>query len=121
MTYYDLKALCEQRKIFIKDVCKEIRMSQPGLRDALNKDTLPVKKLVMLCRMLQISPNRFIYWADNNTSTNYTAMQVGMMNNQNVGTTGIELLQKQLEEKDRQIYTKDSQIDRLLNLLNSKR
>ena len=98
MNYTELKDLCEQRKIFIKDIQTGIKMSQPGLRDALNKETLPIRKLVPLCRLLQITPNEFVGW-NKDKPASITTTQVGVMNNQNVGTVGIELLHSQLEEK----------------------
>ena len=116
MNYTELKDLCEERKILIKDILKEVGMSNPGLKDALDKETLPVRKLALLCRVLQMSPNEFLHWKES-APQNYSATQVGLQNNQNVGTIGIELLQKQLEEKDRQLATKDEQIQKLLNLL----
>lgn len=119
MNYTELKDLCEERKILIKDILKEVGMSNPGLKDALNKDTLQIKKLISLCKVLQMSPNDFVRWKEK-PSQNYTVTQVGMLNNQNAGTVGVELLQKQLEEKDRQLTAKDTQIERLLNLLNNK-
>ena len=119
MTYSELCDILILKKILIKDVCESIGMTYPGLRDALNRDTLPIKKLISLCKVLQMSPNDFVRWKEN-PSQNYTVTQVGMLNNQNAGTVGIELLQKQLEEKDRQLTAKDTQIERLLNLLNNK-
>ena len=109
MNYSELQIACEQRKMQIKEVANALNMSYTGLRDALNKDTLSIKKLLPLCQLLQISPNEFVKWNGASAHT-YNATQVGMLNNQNVGTGGLELLKEQLK-------IKDTQIEKLLSLL----
>ena len=107
MVYTELQSLCEKRNLQIKEVCLAIGMTYTGLRDALNRKTLPIKKILPLCELLKISPNELLDWKE--YIPTYNATQYGMLNNQNIG--GIELLQKQLE-------VKDEQISQLLNLLN---
>lgn len=110
MNYTELTDYCERKKMQIKDVVSALDMTYTGLRDALNKNTLPIKKLLPLCNLLQISPNEFLKWGEN-TSANI--IQTGMLNSQNVGVVGISILHEQLAEKDRQIAT-------LMELLKTK-
>lgn len=103
MNYSELSDCCEKKKLQIKDVVDALGMTYTGLRDALNKDTLPIKKLLPLCTLLHISPNEFVKWGENDGATNIT--QTGMLNNQNVNVIGVDVLHEQLIEKDRQIAT----------------
>lgn len=112
MTYNELQNLCEKRKMQIKEVTDALGMTYTGLRDALNRDTLSIKKLVPLCQLLGISPNDFFKWGSERESI-YNTTQVGMLNNQNVGIMGIDILKEQLSQKD--AYIKD-----LLEIIKSK-
>lgn len=108
MNYNELQNACERRKMQIKEVTDVLGMTYTGLRDALNRDTLPAKKIVPLCHLLKITPNEFLKFGES-SHTNYE--QIGISNTQNVGIIEIDILKEQLEKKD-------AQIDKLLNLLN---
>lgn len=100
MTYSELQAICEKKKMQVKEVKNGLEMSYTGLRDALNKDTLPVRKIETLCKILGMSPNEFFKWGEKSGS-NYE--QIGVMNTQNVGLAGMDILREQLQKKDEQI------------------
>lgn len=109
MNYFELQRVCEKRKLQIKDVVEAISMSYTGLRDAMNNGTLPAKKIVLLCKTLNIQPNEFFGWGEVGGNS---YEQIGISNTQNVGVAGFDILREQL-------LTKDEQISKLLALLQS--
>lgn len=116
MTYSELQDLCYQRKISLTSVAESAGMTLRGFRDGMNKRTLGIKALEAVCNKMNISPNEFLGWEIKQPTYNTT--QVGVMNNQQIGAAGIEILQQQLITKDDQIKELNDQIKQLLNLLN---
>lgn len=101
MTYSELSDLCYARKISLTSVAESANMTLRGFRDGMNNRTLGIKALEAVCKKLEISPNEFFGWEEKCSTFNTT--QVGVMNNQSIGSNGIELLQHQLAVKDEQI------------------
>lgn len=109
LTYSEVVDLCAEKRITVTNLAKGVGMTLHGLKAGIQKKTLQSQVIFTLCSMLGISPNQFFSWDEDGTTFNTT--QVGVMNNQNIGSVGIEILQQQLA-------TKDEQIKQLLQLLN---
>lgn len=109
MTYSELSDICESKRILLKNVADKSGLTYDGLRNGMIKQSLGMTKVIRICEVVGITPNQFLGW--NEEKTTYNTTQVGMMNNQQIGAAGIEILQQQLQ-------TKDEQIKQLLNLLN---
>lgn len=101
MTYSELSDLCYARKISLTSVAESANMTLRGFRDGMNNRTLGIKALEAVCKRLEISPNEFLGWEEKCSTFNTT--QVGVMNNQSIGSNGIDILQHQLAVKDKQI------------------
>lgn len=110
MNYNELQVLCERRKLQIKEVVNAVGMSYTGLRDSLNNNSLPIKKLIPLCRLLNISPNEFLDWGHTCTYNN--------TNVQNGDSNTMQIIQGNMDMLKEQLAAKDKQIESLLNLLN---
>lgn len=111
MTYSQLSAFCIDNGIEIKSLCQRIGLTPQGLIKGMKKQSLGMLTIKALCDELKITPNKFFGVDD--IKQQFTTSQVGMVNNQQIGAAGIEILQQQLQ-------TKDEQIKQLLNLLNKK-
>ena len=59
MNYKELTELCQSKNILIQDLCEYMDMTRPELTKAMNKETLGVKKIKLLCEYLRISPALF--------------------------------------------------------------
>lgn len=109
LTYSELTDLCFKRGISLTELAESAKMTLRGFRDAVNNNSLSARTIIPICVKLGITPNDLLMW-DKNIST-YNINQVGVVNSQQIGATGIDLLQQQLA-------VKDEQIKQLLNLLN---
>lgn len=109
MSYNELSDFCRDNNIEIKSLCKNIGITTQGLAKGMKNQSLGMLVVKALCDELSISPNRF-YGVETPT---INATQYGLANSQNIGATGIEILQQQLQ-------TKDEQIKQLLQLLNKQ-
>lgn len=116
MTYSELSDFCYDNGIEIKSLCQRIGVTPQGLAKGMKKQSLGMLTVKSLCDEIKITPNRFFGCDDSSTQFNTT--QVGVMNSQNIGAAGIEILQQQLITKDDQIKELNDQIKQLLNLLN---
>lgn len=109
LTYSEISDICAEKRITVTKLAENVKMTLHGLKYALQRQTVSSQVVSSICRELDITPNRFFRWEDK--CDTYNTTQVGVMNNQNIGTTGIDILQQQLAVKDEQIV-------HLLNLLN---
>lgn len=109
MSYNELSDFCRDNGIEIKSLCENVGITTQGLAKGMKKQSLGMLVVKALCDELNISPNRFYGYETSGQTINTT--QVGVMNNQNIGAMGVEILQQQLA-------TKDEQIKQLLQLLN---
>lgn len=101
MTYNQLSAFCCDNGIEIKSLCQKIGVTPQGLAKGMKRQSLGMLTIKSLCDELNITPNRFFGVDDSKQEFNTT--QVGMMNNQSIGSSGVEILQQQLSIKDEQI------------------
>lgn len=109
MTYSELSDICDAKRILLKNVAESSGLTYDGLRNGMIKQSLGMIKVLRICEAVGITPNQFFGW-DEEKST-YNNSLVGVVNNQNIGAIGVEILQQQLA-------TKDEQIKQLLQLLN---
>lgn len=109
MTYSELQDLCYEKRISLTSVAESANMTLRGFRVGMINRTLQIKAIEAVCNRLNITPNQFLGWKED--SSTYQTNQLGVVNNQNIGTSGVEILQQQLA-------VKDEQIKQLLNLLN---
>lgn len=109
MTYSELSDICDAKRILLKSVAESSGLTYDGLRNGMVKQSLGMTKVLRICETVGITPNQFFGW--NEEKATYNTNQVGMVNNQNIGAMGVEILQQQLA-------TKDEQIKQLLHLLN---
>lgn len=109
MTYSELQDLCYEKRISLTSVAESANMTLRGFRVGMINRTLQIKAIEAVCNRLNITPNQFLGWKEDLST--YQTNQLGVVNNQNIGTSGIEILQQQLSVKDEQIM-------QLLNLLN---
>lgn len=101
MTYNDLSDICDAKRILLKNVAESSGLTYDGLRNGMIKQSLGMTKVLRICEAIGITPNQFFGW--NEEKSTYNTNQVGMVNNQNIGAAGIEILQQQLQTKDEQI------------------
>lgn len=101
LTYSEIVDICAEKRITVTNLAKGVGMTLHGLKAGVQKKTLQSQVIFTLCNLLSITPNRFFNWDDDKTT--YNTNQVGMVNNQNIGAAGIEILQQQLQTKDEQI------------------
>lgn len=101
MTYSELSDLCYKKKKSLTRIADCANMTLRGFREGMNKQTLGIRAILPICTELGITPNEF-FGIDGSTNT-FNTNQVGMVNNQNIGAMGVEILQQQLAIKDEQI------------------
>lgn len=109
LTYNELSDICDAKRILLKNVAESSGLTYDGLRNGMIKQSLGMTKVLRICQAIGITPNQFFGW-DYEKST-YNNSLVGVVNNQNISTSNIELLHQQLA-------VKDEQIKQLLQLLN---
>lgn len=109
LTYSEIVDLCAEKRITVTNLAKSTGMTLHGLKAGIQKQTLQSQVVFTICNLLGITPNRFFNW--NEEKSTYSTNQVGVVNNQNIGAMGVEILQQQLA-------VKDEQIKQLLQLLN---
>lgn len=109
MTYSELQDLCYEKRISLTSVAECANMTLRGFRVGMINRTLQIKAIEAVCNRLNITPNQFFGWKEDLST--YQTNQLGVVNNQNIGTSGMDILQHQL-------VVKDEQIKQLLNLLN---
>jgi len=107
LSYTELMDILDDKNILQKDLAESLEMSRVGFKGAIENGTLQISKVNDLCRIIGISPNDFFCYSGSNG--NHQTQNGGIGNTQIV-ETGFEALKEQLKAKD-------SQIDRLLKLL----
>lgn len=101
LTYSEICDICAAKRITVTKLAERVEMTLHGLKGGLQRQTLSSQVIFSICKELGITPNQFFRWENGGDTFNTT--QVGVMNNQNIGSNGIELLQHQLAVKDEQI------------------
>ena len=59
MNYSDLKVLASSKHLMIKDITEMIGFSRQGLQSALDNETIDLRKIKLLCKILDVSPSAF--------------------------------------------------------------
>jgi len=102
MTYSELKDLADSKKIEIQELASALDMTTNGLRASIRNETIPIKKLKILCETLRINPMMFF---DHIPATYINAgghVQSGNGNQITIESKDreIELLKEQLTDKN---------------------
>lgn len=111
MTYNDLTFLVKEKKITMSQLASDVGFSRGGFKDSIEKKTIPWKSIESLCQLMEITPNKFFGWEEEDAmvgSGNY-ASHISGGNTQN-SNQAIKALTDQLKLKDKEI-------DRLLKII----
>lgn len=125
MEYNDLKRICDTNKITMVEIASALSMTSTGFKQAMENQTLPIKKVLPLCTFLNLSVSQFFGVQDDSKEqyNNSLSQKTFGKQSRNIflnGSHETEAILQQLQEKDRQLQEKDKQITRLLDLLSSK-
>lgn len=101
LTYSEISDICADKRITVTKLASESGMTLHGLKSAIQNETVQSRVILSICNLLSITPNQFYNWDSDRATFNTT--QVGVLNNQQIGSVGIEILQQQLAAKDEQI------------------
>ena len=115
MVYSEIYDLCSDKKKSVKELCAQIGMTYQGFKTSLDTNKLDADKIELLCRVLEITPNKFFGWKE--SVKKQQIQNGGVGNTQHMDSYAVELLQSQLNIKDEQIKEKDAQIAQLLKLI----
>ena len=131
MNYSELKNIAKTKKILLKEIADSMKVSAEGLKYSIENNTLPINKLLELCKILDITPADF--FGTTGTTIKGNGNIVGSNINKStidnrhyysdspdVLKAKIDILEERIKEKDSQIKEKDSQIKELLNILKNK-
>ena len=112
MNYNELRLIAESKRIEIQELASEIGMTSNGLREAIRKDTIQLKKLRQLCEILRIHPSMF-FDVQKGVYLNNVNAQLGNNNKMAIDNKDreIESLKEQLEDKKVIIKMLQSQIE----------
>lgn len=108
--------MLNDRKITVADFSEQLQMTRQGLQKSLDKGLLPYDKVLLCCRILDISPNDFFEWSDTTLGGGNYASNISGGNTQN-SNEAILALREELKEKGGIIKEKDKQINRLLAII----
>ena len=117
MTYSELKDFAEMKKISLQKIAEAIDMTTRGMQTSFENQTLPTRKVELICKFLEITPNQFFGWEDN--IKKQQIQNGGIGNTQQMDTYAVDVLKQQITAKDEQIREKDAQISQLLKLLSN--
>ena len=59
MNYSQLKELASSKHIMIKEITERIGYSRQGLQTALDNETIDLRKIKLLCKILDVNPSIF--------------------------------------------------------------
>lgn len=107
LTYEELTDICAQKQITITEVSNRVQMSLNGLRKAMRNNALTADKLILVCQVLDITPNQFFGIPEKDGNVQVQNGGVKNVQRMDVGTA---ILQEQLR-------IKDEQINKLLNII----
>lgn len=115
MDYNELRKICESNKITLTELASAVEMTSTGFKQAMENQTLPIKKVLPLCQFLSISVSQF-FGVQNTPADMYYNSQVQHSSGQRA--KNIQLGDtKATEALVQQILEKDKQIAKLLDLL----
>lgn len=116
MKYNKLKSLLNERKITVAEFSEQLQMTRQGLQKSLDNGLLPYDKVLLCCRILDISPNEFFEWSDIILGAGNYASNISGGNTQN-SNEAILALREELKSQRAIIKEKDKQINRLLVII----
>jgi hypothetical protein len=103
MNYNDLKTYAESNNFEIQQIANELGMTPNGFREAIRNETIQLKKLRMLCKLLQLNLNDFDS-ETKRTGLNISNVHLQAGNNNKIIIENkdreIELLKQSLADKD---------------------
>ncbi|MGC3979061.1 MAG: helix-turn-helix transcriptional regulator [Paludibacteraceae bacterium] len=96
MKYNDIQEIAKSKNIKIKDLLERVGYSRKGLNEAIDNETIDLRRLKLLCETLRISPAQFF-----ETGT-FGIMKSNEFNkkNENAKDMEIEYLKNRLKDKD---------------------
>ena len=109
LDYGNIKAYAKAQGVTIRHLAQLVEMTDNGFKSSIETGNFAAKNVMLICEKLKISPNTFFGYTDNNISIT----QLGRQNNQTNNLSPLSVLEKQLE-------IKDSQIERLMNIIENK-
>lgn len=118
MNYNDLVILAKQKNLSVTEFAKQIGMTRQGLQTATTNQTMAMDKIINVCRVLGITPNKFFGWEEDVQviGNGIFASHVSGGNTQN-SNEAILALKDELKEQRAIIKEKDKQINRLLTII----
>ena len=103
MNYNDLKTYAESNNFEIQQIANELGMTPNGFREAIRNETIQLKKLRMLFKLLQLNLNDFDS-ETKRTGLNISNVHLQAGNNNKIIIENkdreIELLKQSLADKD---------------------
>lgn len=72
MIYDNLKEICRVNKISLVSICREIGISQSGLKKGMCNGSLAIRFILPLCESIHISPNKLFGIEDGKNYINQT-------------------------------------------------
>lgn len=119
MDYNKLKRFAQVKGIQLNSLAFATEMTLTGFKISFENGTFPIKKVDVLCKMLDITPNELFNFVPSSDNAINISQNGGIGNQQTNNTTSI-VLEKQLEEKDKQISELHEKIDMLLEIIKDK-
>lgn len=111
MTYEKLKRIAELRNMELKTIAELLDLTPNGLKRSFEYQSFPIKKVIKLCDLLQITPNEFF---DNTHSpaisqqAHHIQGNVKQVAHLNTGSTCTSCI-----EKDREIHELQAELIKL--------
>ena len=100
LTYNQLVSHCEKKRILIKDIAEHLSMTPNGFKSSIEKQTLPISKVKLLCEFTGISVEDFFGVSATEPSSIQTAVGIANTNNSDLV---IQTLREELHQKNEQI------------------
>ena len=121
MNYSELKNIAKSKKILLKEIADSMNVSAEGLKYSIENNTLPINKLLELCKILNITPADF-FGTTINGNGNIVGSNINKstIDNRHYYSDSPDVLKAQIEVLEERIKEKDSQIKELLNILKNK-
>lgn len=100
-----LKDLLEKNRLSLRKCSDLLEMTAAGLSSAVEKQSLPIKKVLPLCEILDITVNEFFEIENDtkNIGVQNNAKGGNVQNNNSDCKEAIKILENQLKTKDDQI------------------
>ena len=100
LTYNYLQNWSENNNVPLKRIAEQLDFTLPGLRRAIENQSLPMSKVLPLCKIIGISPNEFFGITATDRHNSQTAIGFANTNNSDLV---ILTLREELKQKNEQI------------------